>query len=224
MPKQIIFIEGNIGSGKSTLLKNIVSKRGGITILPEPIEEWNSYGMNGKTILELYYEDPQKYAALFQNIVVQSKMRLLIDILMSESKTSCDDANTVYVMERSYFSDYHVFAKMLHAQGHIDAITLEYFKRWMELCHATLLNAGVKVNVVWVDTDVNTCLTRIQSRRREGENGIDASYLEAIQQHYNEWLGDTQNASYVARINGAEEENKLCIDGLNAIQDYTIAA
>ena len=130
MPKQIIFIEGNIGSGKSTLLKNIVSKRGGITILPEPIEEWNSYGMNGKTILELYYEDPQKYAALFQNIVVQSKMRLLIDILMSESKTGCDDANTVYVMERSYFSDYHVFAKMMRTDKKLDAIEFSLYEQW----------------------------------------------------------------------------------------------
>ena len=214
MPKHVVFVEGNIGSGKSTLLRNIVSGGDELTTLPEPIEEWNSYELNGKTILELYYEDPGKYAALFQNIVVQSKVRLLLKILMSS------DTNAVYVLERSYFSDYHVFAKMLYAQGHIDSITLEYFKKWMELCHATLLNAGVKVNVIWVDTDVDTCLSRIQSRQREGESCIEGSYLEAIEHHYREWLGSVTENPTVTRIRGAVEPDALCKDGLAAICDY----
>jgi len=222
MPKHVVFVEGNIGSGKSTLLKNIVSDGGAhdneVTILPEPIEEWNSYGLDGKTILELYYEDPRKYAALFQNIVVQSKMRLLLKILMSP------DTNAVYVLERSYFSDYHVFAKMLHEQGHIDSITLEYFRKWMELCHATLLNAGVKVNVIWVDTNVDTCLSRIQSRQRDGENGIEGSYLEVIERHYREWFGTVAENPTVIRIYGAVEPDMLCKEGLAAIRDYVKVA
>ena len=58
--KQVIHLEGSIGNGKSTTLDQI--KRFNVEglklhFIPEPIHLWDTYKKDGKTILELFYED-----------------------------------------------------------------------------------------------------------------------------------------------------------------------
>ena len=68
-----ISIEGSIGAGKSTLLQHVyleLQRRGlgedRVYIVPESIDEWNGVTDEGKTILQLFYQDKKKYAFAFQ--------------------------------------------------------------------------------------------------------------------------------------------------------------
>lgn len=67
-----IFIEGNIGAGKSTLL-NHLAKYNFIKIHQEPVDKWQNF--NGFNLLELSYENPEKYASMFQSYALFATTR-----------------------------------------------------------------------------------------------------------------------------------------------------
>lgn len=53
----VFSIEGNIGCGKTTLLKILEKELLGVSIINEPLGEWESIG--GKiNLLDLYYKNP----------------------------------------------------------------------------------------------------------------------------------------------------------------------
>ena len=57
---RLLSIEGNIGAGKSTLvelMKQRYQDREDIIFLQEPVDIWNTIQQNGKTMLELFYEN-----------------------------------------------------------------------------------------------------------------------------------------------------------------------
>ena len=67
----MIYIEGNIGAGKSTFLElfkeYLAQNLPGSKVLPEPVQAWmETQDSNGKSILQHYYEDQQKYGFTFQ--------------------------------------------------------------------------------------------------------------------------------------------------------------
>ena len=69
--KILISIEGNIGSGKSTLYEMIKEKYGDkILFVDEPVDEWNKLIMNGKNIIEHFYENNKKWGYLFQSCLL----------------------------------------------------------------------------------------------------------------------------------------------------------
>ena len=70
---RIISIEGNIGSGKSTFVKELEYychaniKDVKIHFLQEPVDIWNNVqNLEGKNIIECYYDNQEKYAFPFQ--------------------------------------------------------------------------------------------------------------------------------------------------------------
>ena len=83
---RIFSIDGNIGSGKSTLvqkLKEFYSKKKNcsgkkICFLQEPVDQWNMItDENGKTMIECYYADPDKYSFPFQMMAYISRLALI---------------------------------------------------------------------------------------------------------------------------------------------------
>ena len=65
---RIITLEGNIGAGKSTFLDKLKTKyasRNDVLFLQEPVDTWSQIQQNGKTLLELFYENQKKYSFQF---------------------------------------------------------------------------------------------------------------------------------------------------------------
>jgi deoxyadenosine/deoxycytidine kinase len=69
-------VEGNIGAGKSTWLDMVQSHEGElhevIEVVPEPVDQWQD--CNGTNLLELFYNNPKKYAFAFQQYVLITRL------------------------------------------------------------------------------------------------------------------------------------------------------
>ncbi len=79
---KIITIEGNIGSGKSTLLEflrnELMIDNKKVIFMKEPVDEWEYIkDANGKTMLQKFYENQEKYSFPFQMMAYISRLKLL---------------------------------------------------------------------------------------------------------------------------------------------------
>jgi len=137
----IVLFIGNIGSGKTTLLshvrdilqsKNLNQK---IIFLKEPVDVWETIkDDDGKTMLEKFYADQEKYSFAFQMMVSSlsfnsfthtlthfitqayiSRLQLLRDSIKA-------NPGAIIITERSLYTDKMVFAKMLFEQGKIESV------------------------------------------------------------------------------------------------------
>jgi deoxyadenosine/deoxycytidine kinase len=189
---KIISIEGNIGSGKTSLLTRLAqhigteNARDDIYIMFEPVDDWNSVkDRNGKSILNLFYEDRTKYSLAFQTLVcttIRHRLQQIID----------DSPNVKYIVcERSLTSSRTVFAQMLRDSGHMtdlefsvyQELFMDHTTQWME-----------PTEMIYIDTSPTVCLERINKRLeeqaqagdngREGEQLIELSYLQMCKQYH----------------------------------------
>jgi deoxyadenosine/deoxycytidine kinase len=184
----IISVEGNIGSGKSTLveyLKNNLKKIGkyDVIYLQEPVNIWNGIvDKMGKSILEKYYTDPQKYSFSFQMMAYITRL----DEIKSALKNSLP--NTIIITERCLFTDREVFAKMLYDSGNIEEIEYIIYNKWFD----SFLEYSLVSGYIYLKTCPDICLQRINSRSRNGENSIQLDYLQKCEEYHENWLNKTE--------------------------------
>jgi deoxyadenosine/deoxycytidine kinase len=131
MPRfEVTSIDGNIGSGKSTLMKNLreyYKDKPNVIFLREPVDEWEKVkDENGMTMLEKFYEEPEKYAFSFQMMAYISRL--------SQLKKCIEEApeDSIIITERSLYTDKYVFAKMLYDNGYIEEIEYSIYLRWFD--------------------------------------------------------------------------------------------
>lgn len=97
---RIISIEGNIGSGKSTLLnhmKEALKDHENVVFLKEPVDEWELIrDKDGKTMLQKFYADQDRYSFAFQMMAYISRLALLRDTIK-------EHPHATFITERSLF-------------------------------------------------------------------------------------------------------------------------
>ena len=180
----IISIEGNIGAGKSTFvaeLKILYAERKDIVFLQEPVDAWAEITQDGKTMLELFYENQKKYSFAFQVMAYMSRLRMIkaeIEkaLILSDTK--------IIVMERSLDADRHIFAKMLYEDGMIEKCMYEIY----QLMSDDGLKEYSSDGIIWLNTGAEECHRRIGKRGREGEEMIGMEYLKKCDRYHGEWL------------------------------------
>jgi deoxyadenosine/deoxycytidine kinase len=173
----IISIEGNIGSGKSTLLKHLSKTYPDIVTVQEPVDEWAKIrDPDGKTVLELYYSDQNKWAFAFQMMAFITRVRKLREAVEN-------NPDKLVVTERSVFTDRNIFAMMLHDSGIMNDVEYAIYTQWFDE-----LTNGIKIDkVVYVRTEPTECEWRIKCRSRPGEN-IPPEYLVSCHEYHEQWL------------------------------------
>jgi deoxyadenosine/deoxycytidine kinase len=192
MPRPILVsIEGNIGSGKSTLLDTLKKEYPHYHYIPEPVSEWFTYTNDcGKNILELFYQDKQRYAYTFQTMAFITRV-INISNAIKEWEAACAIDPTlaeknVFITERCIETDYNVFAKMLYDDKVINKVEMDLYLTWFnhlkERCEIT--------GVVHVTTPPTICRERISIRNRSGEEGIPMEYLTSLDHYHDKWLKD----------------------------------
>lgn len=161
--KKIFSIEGNIGAGKTTLLELLEKQIPNCKVIYEPVDEWKNIG--GNDLLKSFYDDPKRWAFTFELESMVSKIRKIHEAM----KTNSD----VILLERSIFSDksFQVtsfFYDRLNTMEMqiLDELRNDYMKEYPNLN-----------GVIYLDTDIEVCLKRINSRNRKEEQGIDKAYL-----------------------------------------------
>ena len=194
-PQKIRFIaiEGNIGAGKSTLFDNIqgyineyeLNTDRHIVFLREPVDLWeNVKNEEGKNMLELFYENQQKYAFEFQTMALTIQIKLLDETL--KNNPQC----TTIVSERSFSAGHNVFTKMLVDDGYISYIQYEIYKLLVKTRTDSeyVPHTGIPDKVLYLDIPADECKKRIGKRGRGGEGSISLEYLEKCEKYYKKWL------------------------------------
>lgn len=179
---ELVSIEGNIGSGKSTIVQQLKKQlvntdNVNYIFIDEPVDEWNEIkDENGKTMIEKYYSNVEKYSFAFQMMAFISRIVALDNLI---SKTN-PNKKTYLITERSIFTDKYVFAKMLFDSKKIEDVEYMIYNKWF-----THLSKNIKINkIIYVNTSHEKCFERIQKRSRDGEQLIEMSYLKDCQNYH----------------------------------------
>ena len=207
MTLKIISIEGNIGSGKSTLVEGLKQKykaQEHICFLQEPVDEWSCVRDNdGKTILEKYYGNQERYAFSFQMMAYISRIHIL-------KKTIKKYPNSIIITERSIYTDKNVFAKMLYDDNKIEEINYQIYNKWFEEFIKDIPLTGI----IYITTTPEKSLERIKIRNRKGEQ-IPIEYLKKCHDYHNDWIYNDNKP--ILSLNGNIEFKELISPWYNEI-------
>ena len=188
----IVALDGNIGSGKSTLLAALAVQLPDVEVVVEPVAEWMILkNADGKSLLELFYEDKRRWAYTFQNFALLSRAKALADAMSRTKKT-------VIITERSPLTDRFVFAEMLRSSGDLSELEWTLYLRWYESFTKNIPVTGI----IHLGTDVLRSADYIVRRGRAGEEAMSLDYLKALDLQHRIWLDETDLP--VLRVNIAE--------------------
>jgi deoxyadenosine/deoxycytidine kinase len=179
---KVFSIEGNIGSGKSTILqklKELYSQN--FVFLPEPVDIWNTIKdtTDGKTILQKYYADQERYAFSFQMMAYITRLSQLKEAMKKHT-------NSIIITERCLHTDREIFAKMLYNSGKIEPINYLIYNRWFDEFNELPLDG-----LIYIETVPEICLSRICKRNRPGEESIPLEYLVDCHNQHSSWINST---------------------------------
>ena len=186
----IYTVEGNIGSGKSTLvkiLKKLLPQRISATkfiFLQEPVDIWNTIkDSDGKTIIEKFYSNQEKYSFPFQMMAYISRLSIL--------RTALKQNYDIIFTERSLLTDKNVFAKMLYDDKKINEIEYQIYNNWFH----EFIAEFPEIEFIYVKTQPEIADERILKRAREGET-IPLEYLKTCHEYHENWLINHKNKYY----------------------------
>jgi deoxyadenosine/deoxycytidine kinase len=182
----IISLDGNIGAGKSTLLAEIRNKLHDVHIVDEPVGQWTALkNAEGKSLLELFYEDKKRWSYTFQNCAILTRLKNIQDAVENLDTTIKEPQ--VIITERSVMTDKHVFAEMLRDAGDIDPLEWDLYDSWFNIFGK---KHPVKA-IIYISTSSTTSKERIQIRNRHGEEKIGLDYLDALDNQHKKWIENT---------------------------------
>jgi deoxyadenosine/deoxycytidine kinase len=175
---RIYSIDGNIGSGKSTLLNKLKAHYGGgnenVVFADEPVSEWETIAdASGKTMLEKFYQDQEKWSFSFQMMAYISRLHIL------RQKVK-ENPGLIIITERSLHTDRYVFAKMLYDSGLIEDVNYQIYLKWFD----HFLDECSISGIIYVKTDPEICFQRIKERSRTGESDIALAYLKKCDEYH----------------------------------------
>jgi deoxyadenosine/deoxycytidine kinase/ribonuclease HI len=209
---RIISIEGNIGSGKSTLvqkLKEYYSHTNKICFLQEPVDIWNTItDKNGKTIIEHFYSNPEKYSFAFQ-------MMAYISRLATIQKELKEDYDIIFT-ERCVFTDRNVFAKMLYDDDKINEVEFKIYNSWFD----HFIEDFPEIEYVYLETNPQTAFERIIKRGRIGED-IPVEYLKACNEYHDDWLSHHKNKCVIKCDTDIIEHPEIITQWIETIDSFT---
>ena len=167
MTKRLILVAGNIGAGKTSLAEKLGYKLGYRTGF-ESIEQ-NPY-------LSKFYGDMKSWAFHLQVFLLGQR---------AEQHMAAYRAQQSFILDRSIYEDYHIFARALHRLGDMSAEDLATYERVYKMILEFLPSPDL---LVFVRAPVDALLKRITARGRQMEAGITTEYLQLLEGFYDEWL------------------------------------
>lgn len=168
--KRVYAVEGNIGAGKSTFLRLLKKNIRNVCILPESVTQWKN--INGNDLLEAFYKDPKRWCFTFEIYTMYTLIKNL-----NEAMTSNTD---IIFIERSILSN-RIFHYVSESTGKLNSLEMGVLKDLYDYFKSVFPKLD---GIIYIDTDVSTCLKRIKERGREEENGINGEYLKKLETEF----------------------------------------
>jgi len=169
--KRYIAVAGTIGAGKTSLVAWLV-KRYGLVPFYEP-NETNPY-------LADFYSDMRTWA-------FHSQLKLHQQLAASQRPA---------VIDRTIYEDAEIFARNLHAQGHLSKRDWAVYRELYEGICRSLRPPDV---LIALTCPLATAKKRIARRGRAMEREIPDAYLRRLHRLYAKWF-DTYDLSPIVRI------------------------
>lgn len=204
--KILLSIEGNIGVGKSTFL-NIIKSSFETTlknyeIVPEPVDLWiNILNSDKKNILELFYENPSRWAFSFQNLVYISRIMKIQDTIKNSDKK-------FIFLDRSLGTDKNVFEKMLYENKKISDVEHNIYGLWADFFEKNIMSNN-KMIYIYLKCNPKICIDRINKRARNEEKNITLEYLQKLDKFHDDWLLNSGLENIIVFNCDEEFENNL---------------
>ena len=176
----LLCIEGLIGAGKTSLcieleqnISDILNTSNmKVKILKEPVDFWRELGL-----LDRFYKDQKRWAFTFQLTALVTKCMELMKL----------DENTIYIIERSPYTDLNCFAKLCNMSGSIDDMEMNIYKLYFQH-FISQLETKCAIQFIYLKTSPEICMERIKKRDRTEEKGIPIEYLISLEELHNDWL------------------------------------
>ena len=190
----LITIEGTIGAGKSTVMRALRDTYRGdhkVAFVDEPVDKWIG-GSDGVNLLDAMYQGELAQPA-FQLMALATRVGPTVRALRS---------SPVVIAERSMWSDQMVFAE----RGLIEPATRAAYN----LGHAALREAfpaDLREILVLLDVPIEVALQRIAERGRPEEAGIDAKYLQQLEEGHERLA--TLRAADLIRVDASESSDSV---------------
>ena len=165
--KRFVAIAGNIGVGKSTLT----------ALLSEHLD-WEPFleAVNDNPYLADFYEDMQRWSFHSQIYFLSRRLHHHWQLLQR--------FNSV-VQDRTVYEDAEIFARNLYRQGLMDE---RDYHSYCELYQVVTTVLPPPDLIVYLRASIPTLQERIRRRGRSYEQNIATTYLEQLNELYEEWI------------------------------------
>jgi deoxyadenosine/deoxycytidine kinase len=178
---QIISIDGNIGSGKSSFLSYLRenNNKQQFIFVDEPVEQWLSIRdrETNESIFEKFYKDKTKYSFSFQMMAFISRFSML-------KKAIKENPEAIIITERCLYTDKYVFAKMLYDTKMLEDVNYQIYCKWFEEFSQEIPMS----KIIYIKTNPEICLERINRRNRMGEDTIELEYLQLCSKYHEDMM------------------------------------
>jgi deoxyadenosine/deoxycytidine kinase len=177
-----IGIVGNIGVGKSTLvnaaikpplsdlLLSVFPVRDGTEKVHAFKEAFNP------VVLDAFYKDPVAHAFTAQIEFFNGRL---------ERQKKIAHAKGIVLEDRTLAEDYNIFGMAQKILGHMNVAEFEAYKKAYDMMTEKIAEPDL---IVYLKADVPTLLSRIRERGRQSELSIPASYLETLNELYEQFI------------------------------------
>ncbi|MDY5635091.1 MAG: deoxynucleoside kinase [Streptococcus orisratti] len=194
----LIVLAGTIGAGKSSLAAAL-GEHLGTEVFYEAVDN--------NPVLDLYYQDPKKYAFLLQIFFLNKRFQSIKEAYKADNN----------VLDRSIFED-ELFLTLNYKNGNVTKTELDIYKELLNNMLEELEGMPKKSPdlLIYIDVSFEKMLERITKRGRSYEQISDNpdlyEYYQQVHDEYPNWY-DNYDASPKIRIDG----NKL--DFVNNVED-----
>lgn len=194
----LIVLAGTIGAGKSSLAAAL-GEHLGTEVFYEAVDN--------NPVLDLYYQDPKKYAFLLQIFFLNKRFQSIKEAYKADNN----------VLDRSIFED-ELFLTLNYKNGNVTKTELDIYKELLNNMLEELEGMPKKSPdlLIYIDVSFEKMLERITNRGRSYEQISDNpdlyEYYQQVHDEYPNWY-DNYDASPKIRIDG----NKL--DFVNNVED-----
>ena len=173
-------VEGNIGAGKSTFLR-LIEQWLDVQVVFEPHQKWQEVG--GENLLDEFYKETSRWAYTFQTYAFVTRV-------VEQEAHARNATHLAQILERSVYSDRYCFAKNCFEMGSMNALEWKLYQEWFSWLVDTYTSP---INgFIYLKTDPEVCLRRIEKRHRSEESSVSLDYLKMIHQKHEAWLIERQ--------------------------------
>ena len=131
---RIISIEGNIGSGKSRFLSFLKAKykdNKDILFLNEPVDDWETIkDENGVTMLQKFYENPEKYSFSFQMMAYISRLSIMLKAIDTDVKFIITEKRIIIIKKKGSLCK---VANLTSLRSASIMVSKSSFSRWVRV-------------------------------------------------------------------------------------------